>query len=414
MSTPGIAPVIPDNVKAARQQVQTSDFFALCYLMLCNLAYTAEDSAQKAVQQITTLLPTMPVPQGQVTGQWTLGWGPVASPDNSNLMYAAEFSDKVSHLPIFTAVAIRGTDTKAKPSGVLKQIAEDLDADHQVVFPEHNTFGSKIAQGSKVGLDTLTGNQFRDKSGRTVDHYLHDFVAANPRTPVVVTGHSLGGCQTTVMASFLSGKLPAGTPIVPNSFAAPTAGNSAFIQWYEKTFHFCPRWYNPFDLVPMAFAGLGDIKALWKQCNVPAPGIIKTIIDALEIVLKVLHASYSQQSPGDSRKLTAMCKPPTVSAVSAALHNQAVAEIQALLQNQVKKIEDQVKRLPVVGGFAAHELSFHTGANAFLNIGAWVDELLFQHSVMTGYWNAVQKSPGVAFISNPFDQTQAAAATTKT
>src|SRR5215831_6280194 len=147
-ATPAIVPTVPDNVKAARQQVQTSDFFALCYLMLSNLAYAGENSAQRAVQQIIDLLPTMPVPQGQVTGQWSLGWGPVASGDNSNLMYAAEFSDKASGLPVFSAVAIRGTDTKARPSGVLKQIIEDLDADHQAVFPENNTAGAKIALGT--------------------------------------------------------------------------------------------------------------------------------------------------------------------------------------------------------------------------------------------------------------------------
>ena len=400
MSTPAVAHVVPDNVNAARQQVKTSDFFALCYLMLCNLAYTDEDSAQTAVQQITKLLPTMPVPQGQVTGQWSLGWGPVASGDNSNLMYAAEFSDKASGLPVFSAVAIRGTDTKARPSGVLKQIIQDLDAQHQVVFPANNTTGSKIAEGTKFGLDILTA--FHDKSGRTVDHYLNDFVAANPRAPIVVTGHSLGGCQTTVVATFLSGRLPAGTAIVPNSFAAPTAGNSAFIQLYEKTFHFCPRWYNPFDLVPMAFAGLGDIKGLWKQCKKPAPGVVKIIVDALEVLLKILHVNYSQQSPGDSRKLTAACRPPSVTAVSAAVSNQAVAEIRALLQNEVAKLRDEVKKLPVIGGLAAHELSFKISADSFKHLAAWVSELLFQHSVLTGYWNAVKASPGVAPIPNPF------------
>src|SRR5579883_3093154 len=101
MSTTAVAPAIPTNVNAARQQVQTSDFFALCYLMLCQLAYADEDNGQKAVQQIIDQLPTLPVPQGQVTGQWSLAWGPVVSPENSNLMYAAEFSDKLSGLPVF-------------------------------------------------------------------------------------------------------------------------------------------------------------------------------------------------------------------------------------------------------------------------------------------------------------------------
>ncbi len=408
MSTPALAPVpaVPEDVKAARQQVQTTDFFALCYLMLCQLAYSDENSAQKAVQQITDLLPTMPVPDTTATAKWRLGWGPVASSDNSNLLYAAEFV--LSNIPVFAAVAIRGTDTQAKPSGILKQIVEDLDAESQVSFPENNTVGAKIAKGTKLGLDVLAG--FKDKTGRTVDKYVHDFVTANPRAPIVVTGHSLGGCQTTVMATYLSTKLPSGTIIVPNSFAAPTAGNAAFIQLYERTFPFCPRWFNPFDLVPMAFAGLGGIKQLWNECKRPAPGVIKIVIDAFELLLKILHTGYSQQSTAESRQLTAACQPPAKKAVSTATRNAAVAEIQKLLEDAVNKFKDEVKKVPVIGGLAAHELSFNLDANSFANLGDWVDELMYQHLVLTGYWNAVQSFPKVAPIRNPFDQAQAAGA----
>ncbi|HET7873832.1 MAG TPA: hypothetical protein VFL42_15055, partial [Terriglobales bacterium] len=89
-SSPVSATSIPENVAAARRQVMTSDFFALCYLMLANLAYASENNGQAAVKQITDKLPTLPVPQGQVAGSWRLAWGPcVKEIDNSNLMYAA-------------------------------------------------------------------------------------------------------------------------------------------------------------------------------------------------------------------------------------------------------------------------------------------------------------------------------------
>src|SRR5436853_7228900 len=121
---PAPAPSIPPHVAAARQQVVSTDFFALCYLMLCQLAYTDENSGSKAVQQIKKLLPAMPVPSGQVQGKWNIGWGPVVSPDNSNLMYAAEFSDSASKLPVFAAVGLRRTDTRAQRSVIPKHATE--------------------------------------------------------------------------------------------------------------------------------------------------------------------------------------------------------------------------------------------------------------------------------------------------
>jgi triacylglycerol lipase len=406
-ANPVPAPAVPANVAAARLQVQTTDFYALCYLLLCNLAYANEDNAQKAIQQITDLLPTMPVPQppAPVQGRWTLNWGPEATGDNSNLMYGAEFLDSVSGLPVFAAVVIRGTDTQANPSGVIKQLMEDLDAATQVPFPDRNTVGSKIAHGTQVGLGVLTG--FKDGSGRTVDQYVKDFVTKNPDTPVVVTGHSLGGCQTTVMALFLSDQLTAAglaPKIVPNSFAAPTAGNAAFIQLYEQTFPFAPRWFNTFDLVPMAFAGLGGIKQLWTQCGRPAPDAFKVIIDLFGLLLGALHISYSQQSLDDNRGLAGVCQPAGAPTASAAVQAQIVADIQAIFQDAVKKLQDQLGKIPLLGAVAAHLPGINLTAASFQNIGDWVKELLFQHLVLTGYWNAVADANGVARISNPFEQ----------
>jgi hypothetical protein len=381
-STPAPARSVPDNVAAARKQVQTSDFFALCYLMLSNLASTHENNGPKAVQQIGDLLPAMPVPQGEVRGRWNLGWGPQVNRENSNLIYGAEFLDSVSGLPVFSAVVIRGTDTFAKPSGIIKQLIEDLDAVSQVVFPPGNQTGSRIAQGTQDGLTTIT--RFVDAGQQTVEQYLSDFVAKNPEAPVVVTGHSLGGCLTTVMALYLAGKLPKGTKIIPNTFAAPTAGNPAFIQLYEQTFPFCPRWFNTLDLVPTAFAGLGGIRHLWDQCHRPAPEAVKLIIDGFEVLQAILRDGYCQQSAVNSRGLIGVCQPPAAPSLSQALLDEAVREIQESLHRAGARM-----RIPLP------DFLFH-------GIVEWVKELLFQHLVPTGYWNAVAAWPGVAHIRNPF------------
>jgi len=376
-----MAPASPSDVEAARQQVLKTDFFALCYLMLCNLAYADENDGQKATQQITQSLPNMPVPTGTVPAKWSLGWGPQVTTDNSNLMYAAEFLDVGSALPVFCAIVIRGTDTRAKPSGILKQLMEDLDAETQVVFPDNNSNGAKIAQGTKIGLTTLNG--FTDSSNRTVAQYLSDFLKNNPAAPVVVTGHSLGGCQSTVIALDLSTKVPRGTNIVPNSFAAPTAGNAAFMSLYEQTFPFSPRWFNNIDLVPMAFAGLDGIKQLWNRCDRSAPNLVKGVVDGFERLLKIRNVSYSQQSAANSRVMVGACQPATVNAIDPATRDQAVAEIQALLQRVAARFEIPIPRIALEG------------------VSDWVRELLFQHLIPTGYWGSVRNSPGVVPLPDP-------------
>lgn len=364
--------------------VKTSDFFALCYLMLCQLAYTDENNGGKAVTQITTLLPTMPVPQG-TGGKWRLGWGPEVTHDNSNLMYAAEFVTTAG-APAFSVIVIRGTDTQAKPSGIIVQLIEDIGASTQVLFPEGNTKGAKISIGTKLGFDIL--NNFTDSSGRTVQQYATAFAKANQGAPIVVTGHSLGGCQTTVMAMHLASVVPATSTIVPNSFAAPTAGNQAFINLYQQTFPFCPRWFNTFDLVPMAFAELGSIKQLWKQCNRPAPEGFKLVIDGFEALLLLLHAGYAQQPLSSSRSLNGVCQPPSAPTAAKASIDQVAVEIQQALRNVASRVHIHIP-LP----------NF-----MFNGIVDWVKELLFQHLIPTGYWEAVEKSKDVAPIPNPFVQ----------
>ena len=127
-------PDVPPNVAAARQKVQTTDFYALCHLMLCQLAYADEGSGQGAVNQIPKLLPTMPVPQADANAQWSLNWGPAVTPDNSNLMYGAQYS--LGDIPVFSAVVIRGTDLESTPWGVVQQLFQDLDPFEQAGIAE--------------------------------------------------------------------------------------------------------------------------------------------------------------------------------------------------------------------------------------------------------------------------------------
>jgi hypothetical protein len=340
-------------------------------------------------------------------------------------------TDQNPAVPVFSAVVIRGTDLEAKPVGVLKQIIEDLDAADQVPLPFPNSApNARIAQGTSFGFGTL--KKFTD-AGKTLEDYLTGFVAKNPEAPIVVTGHSLGGCLTTVMALNLALKFP-NTTIVPNTFAAPTAGNSDFIQLYEQKCQYSPRWFNTLDLVPSAFAGLDGIKQLWTVCHRPAPLLVKIAIEGLKIVLDATGAKYSQESSSESRNLDGVCQPPTVDAIPAGIQNETTLAMYQLIRDSVRKLQDKGQLADAVRnvesdlrnsrflGEIAHLLHLDKLVALAMkelalierlslrDLTGWVHELLFQHFVLTGYWNLVQHFPDVAFIPNPFPKAAAAVA----
>jgi hypothetical protein len=74
--------------------------------------------------------------------------------------------------------------------------------------------------------------------------------------------------------------------------------------------------------------------------------------------------------------------------------NQVVMQIQMSLQQLAVRAHIHVP-LP--------DILFH-------GLFDWVKELLFQHLILTGYWDAVKNSHGVAPIPNPFPQLAAGAA----
>lgn len=122
----------------------------------------------------------------------------------------------------------------------------------------------------------------------------------------------------------------------------------------------------------------------WNQCDRPAPEAVKIILDAFGLLLKGANASYDQQSPLNSRVLSGACQPLAVTAVPALVQDQAVAEIQSLLGDLAARLHVPLPNILLSG------------------ISDWVQELLFQHLILTGYWQAVASSSDVARIPNPF------------
>jgi triacylglycerol lipase len=314
-------PIQPGSaVAAARKQVLSTDYYALGYLNLATAAYTLEGEPASAIYP--ALRTTVPTITGYPdNGSFKVEWGPGISSNNGNLIYVASYYLPDDPAPVFSAVVIRGTDVQRKGFGLITQLEQDLEAHCQMPWPGGGPCapvppppisGALVAKGTFDGLQTLLAITDMN-AGTTLTDFLTSFLPTFPSLPLVVTGHSLGGALTQVMAPYLytfAGSVAgASVTIVPNTFAGPSAGNAAFVAGYELMFPYCPCWYNTFDLVPMAFAGVDDMKSLWSvapwSCGLKVPRLAELAID--DVTHRVKGRDYVQQTGAMARPLTGSC-----------------------------------------------------------------------------------------------------------
>lgn len=323
---------VPANVAAARQQAITTDYYALGYLALCAASYSDETGSPKAIEAAVEAFVPAIGQIGDVPGKWTLDWGPAVTTNllswKANLLFAASYRDPASNLPIFSAVVIRGTDTEAGFLGVLTQVKEDLEPGRQLLWPsgagdcataeQSASDVPYIARGTFKGFHDLIGLQGVNRSTQakqTVSDFLDEFLplyadSAAP-LPLIVTGHSLGGCQTSPLALYINGlpSVQSGVTVVPNSFAAPTAGNPAFANLYLSTLPHARRWFNTFDLVPKAFADLATMSDLWSvapyTCGCKLPFWAPPVLDVFKLETRDLQ--YAHEGGTADRQLNGAC-----------------------------------------------------------------------------------------------------------
>jgi hypothetical protein len=318
-------------ISLAAQQQTGTPYYGLVWLALAQLAYTDEDArVVKGVgidlPSAVASLPDLPPPPGFTAPstswcEWRVDWGPVVTRDNSNLMFVATCVERASGLPILAAVSIRGTDTQEhwKALGLLQQLYEDLDVGHKVPWPHVVDDPSvpcrnggtaddvAIAQGTCEGLKILRHMQapFAGQAG-TVDVLTAATSLATTHVglPIVVTGHSLGGALTTVMAPFLAESLTAAgvrATIVPHAFAPPSAGTAGFAAKFDAEFPRGHIWWNTLDVVPNAFQNIANappgtpsmthMLGFWQDHGGPKIGELEKL--ALDGFIHVEHA-YAQ------------------------------------------------------------------------------------------------------------------------
>ena len=264
-----------------------TDPYVVSYLQLCQLSYLPPKAIRKAVAAL---------PKPSPAGSWECVWGPAQSSDHANVAYVAAYSES-SGVPAFAAVVIRGTDLAVDAWGVLRQMWEDLDVLDPQPFPwMPANSGALVAQGTLDGLSTV---QQLTYGGQRLLPFLVEFLDEdeNREARLVVTGHSLGGCLTTVVAPWLRSSLShrgIDNEIVPVTFAAPTAGNPAFADSFSSSFPSSLRYFNSLDIVPLAWQSLDTVKTFYDSDGLPAPEVVDAALDLAVYTIALLRVTYAQ------------------------------------------------------------------------------------------------------------------------
>jgi Lipase (class 3) len=266
----------------------SSNPYVVSYLKLCQLSYQNSNTISQAVHAL------QPVNPG---GSWQCVWGPAQPLDQSNLAFVAAYFDQPGTLA-FAAVVLRGTDVAIDNVwGIIEQMAEDFDVLHQTSFPWMPAgSGALVAQGS---LDALNIVQQLTYGGQRLLPFLTAMLSGPQakNASLVVAGHSLGGCLATLVAPWLQvtlGQSAIGSAIVPVTFAAPTAGNSGFSDYYSSNLSRSMRYFNSLDIAPLAWQSLESMKTIYSPDGVSAPELVQFGIDFYEALMDKAGVSYSQ------------------------------------------------------------------------------------------------------------------------
>ena len=233
------------------------------------------------------LLPTTNPPNA-TNGEWTLVWGPAVTPlDEGNLTFITYNKSTNQY-----AIAVRGTYPSFSLA-LLVDMYEDLDVSNPVSWNYPPAPGALVAGGTMDGLDDLISFT----SGGVSFCTFVDSQIGPSGADVFVTGHSLGGAVTTVLAPWLVYRLTqknAHNVVIPYTYAAPTAGNASFATFYTELFRNSYRYYNVIDVVPKAWADLSSIKTLYSPPGPACPWELKGTIDLVLDWLSAIKVNYCQ------------------------------------------------------------------------------------------------------------------------
>jgi hypothetical protein len=285
-------------------RVKPSNAVAVGFLQLCEVAYLPQHEIKPTVENPLLLPPITP------GGRWQCVWGPAQDDDTANLAFVALYRAEATAAPLFGAVTIRGTDVHIDDAwGIVQEFWEDLDVIDRQALPWAPDDPARIAGGT---LDALKAFVALTSNGQTLLDFISSLVRA-PATkdiPLAVVGHSLGGCMATVVAPWLHHELRAvAVPVTPVTFAAPTAGNPAFVAAFEQTFTNAPRYWSALDIVPRGWHDIASVKTIYAPHKFACPDLVRLGVDAYELAMRAADVAYVQPDR-DAIALAAGYAPP--------------------------------------------------------------------------------------------------------
>lgn len=262
-------------------------------MTLSTLAYVDENRIASQQQMISEINAGL---DEEGYASWQVAWGPALNADRSNLLYVAQNSETGQ-----LAVSIRGSDFSFWLNWL-----EDLAAIRLVPYDQFVPTASKAAQiafGTAVGLRQVLGMLDGTKS-------LETFLTAAPEgTPILITGHSLGGCLASVLAPCVANWLGSSSNLSVYTIAAPSPGNEDFADYYNTLFTLQSghstafRFFNSLDVVPNAWASLTTVQTYYPPL-VSCPADITNIIVRAENVLGGKYSQLGELAVGSAIELS--------------------------------------------------------------------------------------------------------------